>query len=297
MKEKSYGFRGYMLYVYLGLFAVMALVGTFLDRPIAQGIYIGPNGFSDLFEYVGTLPISVLLGSSGVLFYLFFKKRNGKHDALYAWIGLIVCVLISGGFWGFDTFHRHIVHKAWSWFLIGIPAIAVLEIPMYFFLRNGDTALYRKKAVMIIVVGVLLMFLTFGIKFLMVRPRPMYLFTLSEAEQDEMYRNWYQFNHDKTGLDGVESYMYQSWPSGHASFTAGLSLCVILAPCNKKTAGKELYFFLGALLWNVLTMLSRMLDGHHFLSDVAFGMLFGFLPPLLYAYFAQKKEEKAGEIA
>lgn len=293
MKEKSYGFHWYMLYVYLGLFLVMMLVGTFLDRPIATGIYVGPNGFSDFFEYAGTIPISVLLGSSGVFFYLFFTKRNGKHDKVYAWLALVLCVLISGAFWGYDTFHRHIVGKAWAWFLIGIPSIAALEIPVYFFLKDGDTALYRKKAIMIIVVGLLLVILTFGIKFLMVRPRPMYLFTLEESERNELYRNWYQFNHDKTGLENVENYMYQSWPSGHASFTAGMSLCIILAPCNRKTKGKELYFFLAALLWNVLAMLSRMLDGHHFLSDVAFGMLFGFLPPLLYAYFAQRKEEKS----
>lgn len=276
MKKSYSGFSLYMLFPVLLLLLVGILVGSFFDLQIANGIYVGDNFWSIIVEYVGPLPSTVIIVSAGVFLYHHFINKDTPHHKIFAWFYLILVIAITGSFWGYDTLHRHLDGAYW-WFIIGIPVIAVTEIPVFFLLKNGNKDDYLRKGLIIIVASLLVLILTFGVKLLVIRPR--YMFMLKWDRLD-LYKPWYTFGGDKSiyqNLPGYESYAIQSWPSGHSSFASMMILLVLFPSCFEKTKGKEIFFFIGGMVYAFLVMLARMLDGHHFLSDVSFGAFFGFI--------------------
>lgn len=312
MKKSYFGIANWMLVCYLSVFVLGVIFGSFFDYQIDAGLYQDHNVLSKFFEYVGTLPVSVIIGASGLLYFFYFRKKGEKEHKYVriAYLLLVVCLLIAGCFWGYDTFHRHILlnhGKALRLLvsvLIGIPVIAALEVPVYFFLKDGESDDYLHKGNIIVISSCIVVLLTFGLKYLIDRPRFMWLVTTDNPKA--YYRDWFTFAHgrpqDMHDLKGalidtsrVESYMFQSWPSGHSSFTALMLLIALFPSCNKKTEGKELGFFLFAFLWCLVCMLSRMMDGHHFLTDVSWGMFFGVLPPYLTSLITYKKNNKTLE--
>lgn len=276
MKKTFSGFSLYMLFPVLSLLFVGILVGSFFDLQIAEGIYVGDNFWSIIVEYVGPLPSTAIIGSAGVFLYHYFMEKETEHHKFFAWFYLILIIVIVGVFWGYDTVHRHLDGAYW-WFVIGIPVIAIVEIPVFFLLKHGNKEDYLKKALILVFAALLVLILTFGVKLLVVRPRYMFLL---QWERVDLYKPWYAFGGDKSiykVLPGYESYAIQSWPSGHSSYASMMILLVIFPSCFEKTKGKEFWFFLGGMVYAFLVMLARMLDGHHFLSDVSFGAFFGFI--------------------
>lgn len=303
MLRKRYGGLSlWMVLVSLTLIFLAIIIGSFVDLPLAEGIYIGKNWLSEFGEYTGTVPITMILASSGMFLFFYFRKESqNARKNFWAFFFLILVWLIVGGFWGFDTFHRHLKGRAYLWFLIGYGFITLVMVFWYFLLRKGESKDYLKKALVIIISGVAVMILTFGIKFAVVRPRYMFLRQWEASGEiaaiEDYYVPWYTFNHDKSlfkGLSGYESYAIQSWPSGHSSFCAMLILMVLYPSCFKDGKKKEWWFYLIGVLYAIVIMLSRMLDGHHFLSDIGFGALFGFLPCALTLLIMYRKEAKNG---
>jgi membrane-associated phospholipid phosphatase len=300
--KKAFGPIKVYMSAIAGLLAIIGIIiGSFLDKQIATALYngIGNNWWSTVVEYAGTLPTAVIIGGSSLLLFFYFKDRpEMKHSKLFMYLFPILIILIAGIYYGFDTFHRHkelgALAKAYVYMPLGIVAVALLEIPVYFFMRNGDSNDYLRKALIMIIALLVITAVTFGIKYLNSRPRYMWI---AEIDRLDLYRDWFQFQVGKSmykELPGYASFNIQSWPSGHASFSSLSTLIICYAACNKKTQGKELFFFIGACVWSMLVMMARLFDGHHYLSDVSWGFLFTIGFSLLIFFIAYKDRKHKG---
>jgi membrane-associated phospholipid phosphatase len=75
-------------------------------------------------------------------------------------------------------------------------------------------------------------------------------------------------------------------------------LSALLCELNPKLEKKSRYFVYGSILWTLIVSAARLSDGHHFVSDVAFGAFFGSLFAMLVAYlvYLPTPEENETEI-
>lgn len=278
--NKNYGgMKLYMPIIAISLAAIGIIFSSFLDMHFTHGIYIGKNVWSEIIEYGGTIFTAAVIGSAGILLGLFFKNRNQEKDKIWMWLSYILGVVIAGGYWGFDTFHRHtelgLISKPYIYLLIGFAVIGILDYLIYLFAKNGDTKTYSRKAIVIIIATALVLVFSFAIKVIVARPRYMWIHSI---KREDLFLPWFNASFDKSLYkeimgDNYISYNIESFPSGHASFAYLTALSILLCSCNKKTEGKEKWVFIISLIWSILVMLGRLLDGHHYVSDVSFGLL------------------------
>lgn len=87
--------------------------------------------------------------------------------------------------------------------------------------------------------------------------------------------------HDLYFVPGVDNYLYNSFPSGHA--TCAFSLCLGLAVITKGNKLKFLYFAFALLIGY-----SRIYLSQHFFEDVYAGSVIGVTITLIVYYFFQK---------
>jgi undecaprenyl-diphosphatase len=137
-----------------------------------------------------------------------------------------------------------LAHSGDSWFWI--PALAVLYL--------AGSAIWKERALVMLVGIVITAVLVTAIKFTIRRQRP-------EGEWGGVYR--------KTDP--------HSFPSGHAARGACLlTIAVALGPA---------WLALALLVWAPLMALSRVRMGLHYLSDILGGMLVGTVIGVLVLYF------------
>lgn len=112
--------------------------------------------------------------------------------------------------------------------------------------------------------------------------------TMNVLEDFSLYTPWYKFKAGRTVSDemltlGVGSDGFKSFPSGHSA-AAAMSLLFCVCPLVLKTRKKPIKILLIALpiVFTLGTMISRVVEGAHFATDV----LFGCYSVLLGAYIA-----------
>ena len=303
MFKRYYGGIWLFMPIFVGVLALIGLLlGSFFDLQITNLLYVGKNFWSEFVEYGGTLPTAMVIGSAGTLLAVFFKNRNKENDKIWMWLSFVLGILLAGGYWGFDTFSRHTELGLLSKFYIYVPLGSIimvgLQILVYLFVKDGDSKTYVKKALVIIIATLLVMLLTFGVKLINARPRYMWMVDINRTD---LFKQWYQFSTDKTLYkeimgDNYNSYWIQSWPSGHSSFAALTALAMLLVSCNKKTQDQEIFVYGVTAIWTIAIMIGRILDGHHFLSDVCTGALITIVSVYIPAILMYRKEVQIREL-
>lgn len=283
----------------LAVLLVFCLVmGSSYDLDISIALYHENSVFSEFMAVLGSLPAYVLLGFVGPLFYVFFKDMKFKGAKFLAYACLFGMPFISGAGFGLDALHD-VTSKTLIAVINGIIIMELLDFCLYFFLFNKiekkdalrDAHIIGFTIGFTIVVGLLL-------KEVVSRPRFIYV-AREYAERryvhvEDFYR-WFDFTCSLTVKEVGRQYYLDSFPSGHAALAGATMILPIIAKYNDKTKGKELYFFLGAALWLFICMLSRIWDGHHYLSDVAVGGLIGVIFSFIFSLtikFGKKYELK-----
>lgn len=276
------------------------LCGSFFDLRISEAVFFPDNLWSKFVEFCGILPTLFIVGSSGMLLFQYYRKK-GKQGL--AWFYLVLITVIAGGFWGYDTFHRYFRDHVVLCALFGILVMALFNLPIYVLIRNNRNIEDNPRVALLMILSFLFTALfTFGIKFLIARPRYMFLVQWKEKGYiqniEDYYRDWFSFSRDTKvfqEFEGYESFAMQSWPSGHSSFSSLTMLSVFFVRFNPKTEKKTDLAFIVSLIWTLLVMLARLLDGHHFLSDISFGLLFGFLSFSLFSFLLVPHRRKIVE--
>lgn len=256
------------LYVTLGLFLALLIVGTFLDYQINKSLFSDNNTFGLIVSVIGTTPgygMFAVLG--GGFLVLFFRKDDyPKWARILFLISVLVCLGVSTYFAGREYFGANgfywVARKFWGYF-IAFPCMVGFTYLGYRLMKNNQNK--DLWILLLILIAAFAIALTAGVslfKIIFNRPRYRYCF-----HNDIRFYPWYEVC--KLGLKGEE---FKSFPSGHAAAAMGVPLMALFLPLiNEKYTKYRLPIFISGLVFALLVMFARMLVGAHYLSDVSMG--------------------------
>lgn len=281
--------------IHLAMFACFAaalLIGTFADQTIAAVLYSPHNVIATLITTTGVFPFF----SSGVLFLgVIFERlydsgqRNPKRAAL-----CITCA-VAAFYTGFIGAAAFVSGDCLGGIIPSldrnIPVILALtllvELPIFglgFKLakRSDDALLLRRSLSLVIILLVAFLMLRFT-KNIFNRPRYR---TVVLGYEGVSFVPWYVRSPNPSALMaryGLDKNEFSSFPSGHAILAMStIYILYSLAWLFPTLESKRRQLRLAGFLFAVAIMLTRVVLGAHYLSDVAMGAIIGLC--LLLAY-------------
>ncbi len=258
--------------VWIFVFAIGMVVFTFLDLPIAKAVYRNNNTYGRVFEIVGlfTTPMA------GIFFAIsnFYTIRVAKKRMLsfiLGWLALIAFV-------GINCLSIFMLNKEWftNMFLLYVLFIFFSRWAVRYICSYAQVVELRK--VMIVGLSATLMAVLGQtlIKYCFNRPRFIWL-----TDPDTQFRYWfvhYPMSHDS------------SFPSGHAAQSA-LSFILVMfrrfVP-NFRTRKWDIIMWTVAIFITGSTMISRMLLGVHYATDVWAGAFLTIFTISLSNWYVEK---------
>lgn len=276
------------LYIVIGVFLTLIVLGSFFDLQINQAIFSQNNGFgiavAGLSLIVGYGVISMM---GGVVAYHALKiTKVTWQKILFMLLGLVYFG-VATYFAGKEIFGPNAWYMpsiSWAGYLIAAPLMGGMSFLGFLLGKKAN----NPKLWILMVVGaafiiVALILGTTVVKSILHRPR----YRLAIYEYGVPFHEWWEKcgNYkDYMTTFGLLSEEFKSFPSGHTSVNAMTMLGVIILPfiLGKEVKNQILYFYLG-LVWTLFVGFTRMLVGAHFLSDIGFGGLITAV--CLYCYY------------
>ena len=233
---------------WLFIFGLMILLATFFDQTIAQMIYDPSAVWADFFYIYGELPSMILTSLAFALLSTIYKR--------YRFINLSLSLIV--GTWAGVQVAHHAGHSLWILAVLAL-MITLITHALLRKLRLKWIDTYKHHLIIIAWTGLLAWLSPQIIKMIWARPRPYVVFS------GEEFQAWY------LGFNLTFDNAYKSFPSGHSAVAASL-----IALCTLKSEMKTKYFRVMTIIVSFyigLMMLSRMIRGDHYLSDVVFGVM------------------------
>ncbi|WEV69695.1 phosphatase PAP2 family protein [Bifidobacterium sp. ESL0775] len=243
---------------------VLLIVGTFADLRIDQALYMPGNGFSAFFERLAPLiGATVLMIGAALVFWTYKLVRENLTKLVLSGLVYLGSTLV-----GLALCYKycHLIGAVYGVIVAILIAYVVCKIPDELKQR------YRWAGIAIVVAFLCSMAVLEVAKVIWGRVR----FRAMQGNLD-LFTPWYHPNgkHFRAAVTVADN--IKSFPSGHAQFAgAALSLC-LLALVNPRWKDKEALVYAVALVYALVVMLSRMMQGAHFLSDVTVGFALPFL--------------------
>jgi membrane-associated phospholipid phosphatase len=254
----------------------LTICGSFFDYQLANDLYIGQrfsdNVFGVIFAFIGIIPVFVgwsFLGAS----ILYLSRKNVENVARRRLlIALSILLFVLSFFYFCNTLmmvnsNAFAVHWAIA-YPIGILVILGASYLGYKLSKKSDNPELLKTLIFLAFVSLLTMVIIMSTKGIMDRPR--FRFVLDSLNGD-YFRNFWQSGSDiKANMQTkVVSDEFSSFPSGHSAYSM---FAIFLFPAfgeyiPKMRKYKPLLFVIGFIWW-VLTALSRLTVGAHYLTDV-----------------------------
>ena len=242
------------------VFVMLIGLATLFDEPIAIIVFNRDSLFANLFYAFGELP-SLILGALAWLWTsLYLKKHN---HVSWKWTCVFYLAFMIGIFVQPPRYFNHFEY----WMLI-IPVILSL-ITFRLFDKVTDEQLNRYH-LHFLIIGLTILFsilIPQLLKLIWERPRPYLVFSGID------FQAWY------IGLNLTFDNVTKSFPSGHSAVAASLISLNAFKMELKNRTYKLLKFIL--FLYILMMMISRMIRGDHYLSDVLFGAV---IPYLIYVH-------------
>ena len=241
----------------IGLVISLA-VGTFYDLNINSFLFIKDNQFSYFFEHLAPVIFAtVVMVGAGLIFWTFSFKQEKTIKVVFCGILYVLLTLLSCV--------MTLVYINW-W---GIPYSIIVSGVIIYLIRRLPAELqkrYRWAGIGILLTAFCSMAVVESIKPIWGRVR-----FRSMQENFALFTSWYQINGDKYLSAVPLKEEVKSFPSGHSQW-AGTTLSLsFLALVNPKLKDKEPIFYGVAIFYALVLMVSRMMQGAHFLSDVTVG--------------------------
>lgn len=288
--------------IVISLLVTGLLAGTFFDLNISRaladlknGSYLSKNPFGRFFETVGETPVYFVCVFSATVTYHYFRRKSGAVK----WTGAILSALIVAGlsYYGIYKFFKYIGEHTGSYEKLTsfsaktcyITAAALnTALAAYFGEKIPESFILRvvKVCFVILLTALFSQVITTLFKKLAGRPRyrAMYVADYNglSAEGFSLFRRWYEFfgyvrkpSDALIGSGVVASDAYKSFPSGHSSSAAMIIVLNAFPALFPKTDKRwiKITVFAFSALYVLAVMLSRIVVGAHFLSDVVFGTL------------------------
>jgi Membrane-associated phospholipid phosphatase len=300
LNEKFAGIRYYQAGILLLVGLIFIIVGSVKDLAISQAIVKQNNIFGTLGAIIGPYPAYLLFGGTGVLFFINWQGEGQKDSKILAFICALIFPVLAGALYGYECLNDFITSSKYLAAFVGILAVGAGDVGLYFLCRHADKDKAYQAGVTFLFASATVLVLMYLLKKAGLRPR--YYWMLTQTDPASYFRNWWDFDASvKEGFASNVAYQdtyFESWPSAHAALAGLTVLSVLLCNLNPKLEKKENFFVYGSLIWTIIVSAARVSDGHHFVSDVAFGAFFGTLFSLLVAYLvylpAPQEEESEG---
>ncbi len=275
MKNK----RIYLLIFSLLLYVAAMTIFAFFDLDISLALYNKDSLFAKIFEAIAEIPFT-FLGFSAFTILFLTREKEKKWINIFVLIISIIGMLAYGFLLPFFVLNYLKVHKAW---IYGI-ALTIPDCVASYFLYKALCKKHASELKRIAIVAILTMLieqlLINGIKFTWGRPRMRDLANPSVDFYPWYIPKWF------SGSD--------SFPSGHSANAACVFVYTLVPAIFHKQ--KKIGYSISLLicsLWLLTVMISRIIAGAHFASDVLTGaaitlFAFHFVKSGLYK---EKKEE------
>ena len=265
----------------LFVLAIGILIGSFLDFDISWGLKnvttLGSN-----FATYGSIVSFCLYPAAGMCLFKALKKKGKEYNFL-AWVLLSISFFLAVYY--SDSYNGSKFRDLFGSFPDGIPFYVFLLsylfwiviyswVPLLFYFILDDTNPSELIAigVTILVAGVISDCLNLWLKQVGSRPRFKYLLTLEDPRSE--FKNWWQWN--PYFAESKDS--FKSWPSGNMAIASMMFSFPLLMRSVKKSNKILVYVsFALSCVYVVLYGYNRIHMTNHFLSDVCFGTLFGYL--------------------
>ena len=263
------------------IFAVAFVIGTFVDHKIA------PVLFSD--KNMGALIVSTVGIYIFCAFYAFFfgalfsqavnLPKENKKRTLYIVLVIItglVALLICGGsvldinnLGGIFPVVQRNVPQMIIMLIAGLLPISAIG---YMSCKKRTDALLAKHLLLVLTAMTVSFFLYELVK--MGLPRPRYRL-IAKGHEGIVFHKWYDPVKNKAELiakHGINKDDFKSFPSGHTSNSImNLTLFPALGLVYPKLKDRSMLLLVMGLCVGIAVLLSRMVLGAHFLSDVSCG--------------------------
>lgn len=239
--------RNLLCYLPYGFVLLGLLIATFYDYPIDAYLYQPNNLFGLFFERFILIPLAL---SVPLCFFAFYRLYQEKR--------YYVCFVIACCYVLMDLLHVWIPLSQIGWFFIPL-AIGFIVV-LHVLCKQVAISYWKSKERFLwfwVAVFLSSLMITFTIKQLWGRVRYREM-----LDQIELFTPWFQSN----GWNG-----HRSFPSGHTT-TMSVILCVQYIYKEKEPARHVSLWTRIIIAFLILAMmLSRMIMGAHFLSDVLMG--------------------------
>ncbi len=250
-----------------GVLALFLLIGTFADLSISKAIYSPGTWFPHFFEVVGEAPgIFVGIFCCGLL--IITRDTSAKVAGMVQLVLLSILLLALSLMSAFQIFHYMDREMG-----IGTVVLAAGYVVACVFLSTKVDQRYRGEIRQAAVIGLLLIVFALAsvniIKIVWGRPR-------FRSMQDDLsaFVPWYLPQARAAGEE------FKSFPSGHSANAAIIIWITMLPRFMPQLADRDRILKAIAYGWTLCVMISRIMAGAHFLSDVAVGVgctLLGFV--------------------
>lgn len=264
---------------FLSIVAVLLLIFTFTDLQISKAVYNPQSGYGHFFEAFGELP-GALIGVFSLSALIVTGKYNAKWKTiLFNSIFGILLVMFSFMAGMMPLNYLGGVSMPVAGVLAAIYAIAALLIAKK--LSGEENKRLREAAVIGILTFVAAIVVINIIKMCWGRLR--FRSMLDPAKE---FTLWFI----PQGFTSNNEYM--SFPSGHSANSAVIMWITLLPTFVTALRGKEKALKVVAAAWIVMVMVSRVIMGAHFASDVTVGASISICCFYLISSWVKKRNSK-----
>ena len=280
---------------YIVVFAIalaMIITGSFVDLGFSKAVYsyTETNLFGVIMSGLAEAPTYLTMSFAGLLLIISCKELPGFKKVISIILG--AAAIAFGAVMTFDTFTNIAkFYRTEDYEKLIIAVGIVFDVLMHGLIslfifkkclrKNRDNM--RMIAIALLSIIVLELLLATILKFVFSRPRPRYLLEGGIGVEQE-FRNWWELQPFRCNeLEKPSD--WKSCPSGHTATAIAmmfiLPICALLNDDWKNNNKFRIASIYIGLLWGLLTAISRIYAGAHFLSDVGMGLLVGSLSGLL----------------
>ena len=254
----------------------LTIFGSAFDLEIANAIYIGQTPSENLFgiivSYIGIIPTFVGWSFLGACI-LCLSKKQVENPAKRRWLTVLAILLFVISFFYFcTTLYVSNLNAFKVHFAVAYPlGSAILFVAAYFgykLSQKSEDSELLKKTLFLVAISLVTLLIISATKELMCRPR--FRFVLA-ADNIEYFKNWWQSGREiKTSLGmGIESDEFASLPSGHSAYSMfAIFMFPALSEYIRGIKKFKICLFGLGFAWWVITALSRLTLGAHYLTDV-----------------------------
>lgn len=256
----------------------LLLICTFYDLEISKTLFNTSSHYGQFFEAIGELPMTYIGCFSAAALVVTTKKRT-NWSFYVGKIGFSSLMLLFS-FFSVMMSGMHISIPLW------LKLVLTLVTCLFFYLlaRAVPTSQHmnlRKAAKVGLLLAISAILLITILKMLWGRMR-----FREMTDPANQFTRWYLPQSLTTNNE------FMSFPSGHAANATVVLWISLLPTFVKSLVGKKRLLEVTAIVWIVLVMISRIVMGAHFATDVIVGMLISMMLFffLKYKFMSQNSE-------